>query len=294
MRSPEHQAYLDGFKGLLGTKQLPQHLQSVDKWWTLRDDEGRTPLMLAIRCKGASPEVFRAPGADLIRDAVDNNGHNLWFHLFKARRRMRTKELLPWTQFLGTVPPITSPITQRGWIIENVCQNPRHNGAGEVPSPEAQKTWAQLTEGPAHLWWACREPDAQVFLKWITNIRFPHAREARAMDDFVTATLQWPHTKHTWMPTSLNDALMFNSLIAGNELGDEWVTAKHERGEYYPLSKQADAILQRNLDQFEWSPVTKDRMQLFFVRNRQLQLQDKLDAYADQRAIATPSRKPRF
>ena len=293
MNSTQHQAYFEGFTGLLGTKQLPLHLRSVEQWWTLRDDKGRTPLMAEVACKGVSPAAFRTPGAEQILDAVDHNGHNLWFHLFQSRGRMDTNELQGWVDFLGSVPAQPSPLTQRGWMIEKVCQHPRWEHAGEPPEPEAQKVWARLTQGPAHLWWACNEDDAAVFLKWIVNTRIQRPHVAKAMEDFASATLQWPHIEHPWMPPSLKDALMFNSFLAGHEVGEAWVTDKHARGECYELSDKSARRLKANLDQPGWSPPLCERVELLLARNRQLQLERTLENHSPSMS-GPPSRKPRF
>lgn len=301
MDDAARQAYFDGFKGSLGNRQLPGHLTSAPGWWTLRDGQGRTPLMLAANTRGVSSHLLATPGAEAILDAVDHAGHNLWFHLFQSDRVSTPALMDGWRGALDAVPAQPSLETGRGWMVDLALAQPRHFHRRAAPAEPMQGAWADLSSQPGRLFWAGTEAEAeavwrQVFLpKRLVDgdfhtFRLPEVfRRAR----LATRTLG-EGALPQWLPAPLREVLLFDLFLVGDERGDAWVAARQARGEPLAWSPAVEAWLSTQAD--VWGNVGGNLGGALDTRRLRQVLQDNRVLRLERAfpEAPAPSKRPRF
>lgn len=272
--SEETRRYLDGFVSMLGTRSLPTHLLSHPRWQEVRDEAGRNPLMLALGCKGASPDLFRIQGVKELAGLVDHQGHGFWYHLLLHRHRMPSRDIEKWWKVAGDIPADPSPNQNRGWMVDRVCAYPNRSASGEAPaSTERWTCLVQKETSPEDLWWKATEEEAQVFLNWMVKTRIPTVWDIAGFDLLVLRTLpDFPENPYN-LPPSLRKALAFNMLLV-RQSDDfrKWRQDFWDSGEWFEVSP----IVREALCSSSQNWLSREELLEFFVKNENNRLAFRL------------------
>lgn len=197
---------------------LKKAMRSHPDWSNLRDEQGRNPLMVAM--KGNSQiwkDVQTNRKCATLACQTDNSGKNLWFYLLNNSRELSNNE--PFTWALKNLPIVEEPngLGWLGWIRE---MNEHH--AFPI-SPISSKL---LTVIPSHVWLpstASQQQELAHFLKteiwWGTprkenqRMNISHAR----IHDFLSECFQrWPETS-----VDLEKVFATSVLIRGHSFSQE-------------------------------------------------------------------------
>lgn len=246
--SAEAASYFARFTGLMGKTQLVAHLTSHPQWWTLRDEQGRTPLMRALNCKGATADILSIPGAEEILHVCDSEGHNLRYHHFlqhhgdaHSEAYNRGRDLHHALDRHGVV--LAAGTAKRGWMIDAACLSGRVEAPGWQALWEGDRPWHRT-----ELFWRCTEEDGQQYLRslirWIGTGRRQlfdpvgisrMGRQLFNLGSFAHRTA--PLANRASLTLGVQDAIgLLTSLSMNDEAGTEHVRQMYAEGRSFPLS----------------------------------------------------------
>lgn len=251
-QTPESRSYFARFGRSLGARQLPEHLTSQPQWWTLRDSQGRNPLMLAVYAKGATPDMLSWPHMRTLARQRDDRGRGIHYYLVRAMKLghhinqpgIDTAEAwLKPLRDLGVAPTTT----RSGWglVIQHVMERPTRNWNGFMSGLDAM---AHVKGGPcphiplcersdwseedSALWWGGAHPTADRVAHWMNEVRSLDGNSLRKMARVAMHTLS--PVQRSELPVALRGALLLNEAAIGRE--SDIIESELADGVFFTLS----------------------------------------------------------
>lgn len=227
MNRLDHQAssYFNAFTGNLGHRQITAHIQSLPKWWELRNPKGETPLMCALRAKGMRIDIFEQliehPEVGATLTHHDNRGHNIWKHLFHYRgHRTDTHEWVP--LLTSRVPLQPSNQTRLGIFPEIIVSRKASSWCYFFPRHYFGRRIYDLRQSRYDSLWHCSDEDALSVAHWLLVVMKPDKEITRSILESLKACKRHQPGGMNALPPALQGALRLFWMSREPHGSDEW------------------------------------------------------------------------
>lgn len=176
-RQAQIDRYFAGFNGKMGHRQALSHLESLPRWWKLRDRQGRTPLMRVVESGGFTPKILvrvllDTPESNTILDATDRGGRNLWWYVLLHQAYRSDERTDGWLGVLRERVMLQPSITSgRGMFIDHILNRGKRQWAGFFPCKDFARQIYALPNNHYRTWWQCGHDDAEKVAHWLLAVR---------------------------------------------------------------------------------------------------------------------------
>lgn len=141
-------------------QQLGELMRALPKWETLRDPQGRNPVMLAISKNETAFRELQAVKLKPLLGERDNEGRSLLFYALQEPRHVGPDMMKFVLAVDGVLSP--SPVTGRGIIAQRALAA----GTNSLSWPNWDVLCKAVAKSQAEDWWAMSPEDDQAFGKF--------------------------------------------------------------------------------------------------------------------------------